>query len=422
MKKNDKAARLQFTEEELSVPEMQEHIQRVRRAEEKADAAYRVIPKKRHFTNNPTVNEKTGGYEKRLHFEEIEKKPDEVIHPYHEAVLQHAVSDAIHNKLQETEKENSGVEAMHKTEIAAENLIRDGKRYVNHVENQYRLKPYRDSEKAEKNLQKANRNYQYHKNLYNNPQAASNATSRFHQKQNNQKTMRKNLQTVSNAFQKTGEAAKKTKDFLVKHGHTITICAAISLLLVFLFAGAAACSAFLDGGISSVAGSTYLATEEDIIGAEADYAALETALQEQLDNIETTYMGYDDYQYSLDRIWHDPYVLTSILSVMEPEYTRSSVQEVLVRLFEKQYEIILTEEVETRYKPEERVAYYTDSDGNTYPYHYTVEVEYQYYILNVELINHDLSQIPYEIFNEEEIQKYEMYCKTHGNRPDIDFK
>lgn len=315
---------------------------------------------------------------RRLHFEEIEKKPDKVIHPYHESVLQHTASNAIHKKLQETEEDNSGVEAMHETEIAAENIIRDGKRYVNYAK-------------------------------------------KFHQKQKNQKTMRKNLQTVSNAFQKTGEAAKKAKDFLVKHGHAIAVCSVVGLLLIILFTGIAACGALLSGGLSSVAGSTYLASEEDIIGAEADYSALESALQEQLDNIETTYMGYDDYQYSLDRIWHDPYVLTSILSVIEPEYTRSSVQEVLVRLFEKQYEIILTEEIETRYKPEERVVYYTDSDGNTYPYHYTVEVEYQYYILNVELINHDLSQIPYEIFSEEEIQKYEMYCKTHGNRPDIDF-
>ena len=88
-------------------------------------------------------------------------------------------------------------------------------------------------------------------------------------------------------------------------------------------------------------------------------------------------------------------------------------------LFKKQYEIILTEEQETRYKTEERTAYYTDSEGKTYPYTYTVEIEYIYYTLHVELVNHDLPQIPYEIFTDDQIQQYELYCKTHGNRPDI---
>jgi len=421
MKKIHKSVRLQFSAEERAIPEMQEHIQKVEKAEEIVDKTYKAIPKKHHLTTKPSIDEKTGGDKSRLHFEEIVKSPDEVIQPYHHPVFQHIVSDTIHKKLEETEKDNSCVEAVHRTEIVAENVVQEGKRYVNHIENQNRLKPYRDYSKAEKDLQKANRNYQYHKNLYDNPQSVSNTFSRHNQKQNNQKTMQQRYQTVSETLRKSKETAKKAKDFLLKHGHTIVICSIVSLLLVLLMAGITACSTLLSGGLSSVAGSTFLATEEDITGAEEDYLALETTLQEQLSNIETTYIGFDEYQYSIDRIWHDPYILTSILSVVEPEYTRSTIQGTLIMLFEKQYEIILTEEIETRYKPEARVAYYTDADGNTYPYHYTVEVEYPYYILNVELVNHELSQIPYDIFSEQQIQQYELYCKTHGNRPDIAF-
>ncbi len=64
-----------------------------------------------------------------------------------------------------------------------------------------------------------------------------------------------------------------------------------------------------------------------MIGAEQDYAALEANLQSEIDAIEETHSGYDEYRYDLDTIGHDPYVLTSILTALHLDYTRADVQD-----------------------------------------------------------------------------------------------
>ena len=49
--------------------------------------------------------------------------------------------------------------------------------------------------------------------------------------------------------------------------------------------------------------------------ADEDYTALENDLRRQVDNIEFTHPEYDEYRYSLDEIGHNPYELTSYLTV-----------------------------------------------------------------------------------------------------------
>lgn len=419
MKPIKRTPRLQFTEEERAVPELQEYIQKAEQAAEKAEKSHEGIPKKHIRQKKRTFDEKTGKATTRLYHEEVEKTPQEMTHPYRESVPKQIVSDVVHRKIHEVEQDNSAVESVHQTEKTAEILLHEGRRQVHNFKNYQRLSPYRNAEKAEKELQKANQRYQYQKNIYENPDAKSNPLSRMYQKQRNKRTMRQSVQAISATFKKTGQTLKKGTEFVVKHRRTILICSIFGILSILLIAGITACTALLSGAFSSVSGSTFMAQEEDIIGAEEDYILLETALNEQLANIETTYSGYDEYVYSLDRIHHDPYVLTAILSVINPVYTRSEVQNTLVMLFERQYQLNLTVKTETRYRTEERTASYTRPDGSTYLYTYTVEVEYTHYILNVELVNHDLSLIPEEIFTEEQLSMYETYLKTHGNRPDL---
>ncbi len=419
MKPIKRTPRLQFSEGERAVPELQEHIQKAEQAAEKAEKAHEAIPKKRVRQKKRTFDEKTGKATPRLYYEEVEKTPQEMTQPHHESVPKQILSGVVHRKIHEVEQDNSAVESVHRTEIVAEGILHKGRKHVHHFHNYIKLSPYRKAEKAENELQKANQRYQYQKNIYENPDAKSNPLSRMYQKQRNKKTIRQRVQTASATFKKTGQAFKKGTEFIVKHRRTILICSIFGILFILLIVGITACTALISGAISSVSGSTFIAQEEDIIGAEEDYILLEIALNEQLDNIETTYSGYDEYVYSLDRIYHDPYVLTAILSVLNPVYIRSEVQNTLAILFERQYQLNLTVETETRYRTEERTASYTKPDGSTYPYTYTVEVEYTHYILNVELVNRDLSLIPEEIFNEEQFSMYETYLKTHGNRPDL---
>ena len=105
-------------------------------------------------------------------------------------------------------------------------------------------------------------------------------------------------------------------------------------------------------------------------------------MRSQVDHIESTHPGYDEYRYSLDEIGHNPYELASYLTVVFEDYTRAEVQAALRHLFEQQYELILEEEVEIRTRTETRIGTQTHTDpetGETWEeeYEYEVEVEYE---------------------------------------------
>ena len=51
------------------------------------------------------------------------------------------------------------------------------------------------------------------------------------------------------------------------------------------------------GGTQIILGTSFTAKEEDIIGADNDYKALEAALRNKINNIERTHSGYDEYRY-----------------------------------------------------------------------------------------------------------------------------
>ena len=79
------------------------------------------------------------------------------------------------------------------------------------------------------------------------------------------------------------------------------------------------------------------------------------------------------------------------------------------RIFNAQYQLTLTEEVEVRYRTETR----TDSEGNSY----TVEVPYNYYILNVTLTSKPISSVASELLTPEQLEMYQVYRQTLGNKP-----
>ena len=65
---------------------------------------------------------------------------------------------------------------------------------------------------------------------------------------------------------------------------------------------------------SAISGTTYPSDDPELVAVEADYAAKEAALQSEIDNIESSHPGYDEYRYDLDMIGHDPHELAAYLS------------------------------------------------------------------------------------------------------------
>lgn len=428
-----KTSRLQFTEEERATPELQKAIRKSERAADRLDEARAAIPKKKVLTKERTFDEAAGKGKTRLRFEEKEKPIPggrQQHNPLSRPVQE--VGVFVHNKIHSVEKDNSGVEGAHKSEELAERGIRAGARQVRKSRRSRKLKPYRAAAKAEKAAFKANADFQYQKALHDNPQlAASNPVSRFWQKQQikrqyakavrtgGAKSARKAAENTRKAAKKTAEATKKTAAFVGRHWKAFLIAGCALLLFIMISAGISSCSSLFSGGITSVISTSYVSEDADMLGAEADYAALEAELQSRIDNIERDHPGYDEYRYDLDDIEHDPYVLTSILTALHLEYTRAEVQSTLAMLFERQYTLTITEETEVRYRTERRTGSYTDAEGNTQTYTYTVEVPYNYYILNVKLENFNLSHLPVYIMTEEQLSMYAVYMSTLGNRPDL---
>ena len=414
--------RLQFSDADLAEPKLKKPIKRVKKAEAKADKAQAKIPKKTVVKKERGFDPATGKVKTQLRFEEVDKKkpPSKLTHAVQDAPANLILSQ-VHREVRQSEDDNVGVEAAHKVEQAVES----GGRLVQSAHRAHQLKPYRAAIRAEKKLERANLDALQKKAEIDSP--TSNPVSKWQQKQaikkqyaaakHNQaaQTTAKAAENTAKAAKKAAEKAEKAGKYVWEHRRGFAIAAAILLMLAFLLNGLSSCSVIMDGVGSGIAASTYPSQDADMLGAEAQYCAMEAELQRYLDTYESTH-DYDEYHFDLDTIEHDPYVLISIITALhQGEWTLDEVQGTLQMLFDRQY--ILTEDVvvETRYRTETDT--WTDADGNIHTD--TYQVPYDYYICTVTLENFNLSHVPVYIMSEEQLGMYATYMATLGNRPDL---
>lgn len=414
--------RLQFTDADLAEPKLEKPIRRVKKVEAKADKVQAKIPKKTVIRKERGFDPATGKVKTQLRFEEVDKKkpPSKLTHAVQDAPANLVLSQ-VHREIAQSEDDNVGVEAAHKTEEAVES----GRRLVRSAHRAHQLKPYRAAIRAEKKLEQANIDALQKKAEIDSP--TSNPVSKWQQRQAIKRqyaAAKQNhaAQTTAKAAENTAKAAKKAAEkaeeagkYVWEHRRGFAIAAAILLMLAFLLNGLSSCSVMMDGVGSGIAASTYPSQDADMLGAEAQYCAMEAELQHYLDTYESTH-DYDEYHFDLDSIEHDSYVLISILTALhQGEWTLEEVQGTLQMLFDRQY--ILTEDVvvETRYRTETDT--WTDADGNTHTD--TYQVPYDYYICTVTLENFNLSHVPIYIMGEEQLGMYATYMATLGNRPDL---
>ena len=414
--------RLQFSDADLAEPKLEKPIKRVKKAEAKADKAQAKIPKKTVVKKERGFDPATGKVKTQLRFEEVDKKkpPSKLTHAVQDAPASFVLSQ-VHREARQSEDDNVGVEAAHKVEQAVES----GGQLVQSAHRAHQLKPYRAAIRAEKKLERANLDALQKKSEIDSP--TSNPVSKWQQKQaikkqyaaakHNQaaQTTAKAADNTAKAAKKAAEKAEKAGKYVWEHRRGFAIAAAILLMLAFLLNGLSSCSVIMDGVGSGIAASTYPSQDADMLGAEAQYCAMEAELQRYLDTYESTH-DYDEYHFDLDTIEHDPYVLISVITALhQGEWTLDEVQGTLQMLFDRQY--ILTEDVvvETRYRTETDT--WTDADGNTHTD--TYQVPYDYYICTVTLENFNLSHVPVYIMSEEQLGMYATYMATLGNRPDL---
>lgn len=420
-----RAPRLQFTEEEQTDPVLKKSVRREQKAAAKADRAQEKIPKKKVLRKQRTFDKPAGKTKVRLYFEEVDKKkPSKLTHAVRDAPG-NAVLMRFHREIRQSEDENVGVEAAHKSEETAET----GGRMIRSAHRSQKLKPYRKSAKTEKRLDRANLGYLQEKAARDNPQPSGNPLAHWRQKRAVKKqyaaakragqfagTTGKTAENTVKAGKAAARESKRAAAFVGRHRNAFLIAAGVFLVLILLLNVLSSSSVLLEGALSGVTASTYPSTDDAMLGAEAAYAHKEADLQDEINHYEQRHGGYDEYHYTLDKIGHDPYVLISILTAWHGgEWTLDEVRDTLSTLFSKEYQLTQTVETETRTRTETDTV--TDPDGTTHTE--TRQVPYTYTICNVKLHNEDLSHLPISIMNEDQVDVYSMYMSTLGNRPDL---
>ncbi|MBQ6865817.1 MAG: peptidase M23, partial [Clostridia bacterium] len=355
------SSRLQFTDEERADPALQKYIRRSDKTADRLDAAKAAIPTRKVLKTERVFDEAAGRGRTRLAFEEMEKRSNGKLR---QSPLSRPVQEiglAAHNEVHKVEQENVGVEAGHRGEELAERggtyAVGKTRAAIRH----HRMKPWRDAAKAERAATLANADFLYQKALHDDPAlASSNPVSRYLQKKriqrnyakeirNAEKTAKNTAATAKTAAVKAKEAAKKTLLFVKRHSKVILLVVGIGACVALLFGGISSCSMMAGSGVGGVFTSSYLSEDTDMLAVENAYLAMEAELQYELDNYESLHPGYDEYRFDLDDIEHDPYVLLSILTAFhEGVFTIDEVQAELSMLFEKQYILTETVEVEVR--------------------------------------------------------------------------
>lgn len=196
-----------------------------------------------------------------------------------------------------------------------------------------------------------------------------------------------------------GRLAEMLMEFCEAHPIGLMITAIILIIVLVISGAITSCSA-LGGGINGgTIVTSFTAEDEDIRQVEADYAAKEAALQDTIDHIEKEHPGYDEYNYSLSEISHNPFELAALLTVLYENYTPNQVAGMLQTVFDKQYKLTLKERV-------------IEGDED--------EDEDDYYILNVKLTNHGIAAAISTLnLTEEQMERYRLLLETRGNKPDI---
>ncbi len=418
-------SRLQFTDAEQDGGRLKEHDRaKEREADRAAMRKDAPPPKDRKKLKRRMTEQKSGAGRKKkgksadpktaktagqLQFEENKPKPpSKLSHVVKDAPVL-ALSGRLHHEVSEAEDDNVGVESAHRLEQTAE----AGVHLTERSRRAHKLREYRATERAEINAL-------YRQSLQDHPELGSNPLSRWQQKQAIKKqyaAAKRSGQTAEGAARATSTMAERVSDtlkgaadtskrageFVMRHKKGFLIVIGLFLMVTMLLNVMSSCSVLAEAILGSGAGGTYPCEDADMLGAEADYAALEAALQDEVDNYPSYHPGYDEYRYDLDSIGHDPYVLISILTAYhQGTWTRSEVQGTLQMLFDRQYTLTQTVDVEVRY--------YETDDG---------DVPYDYYICNVKLENFDLSHLPVYIMGEDQVSVYAMYMSTLGNRPDL---
>lgn len=364
-----------------------------------------------------------GKKDNRMTKEEAAKKRKVMSQGRKKAYAEVALVSGVRHQVIRNEDENTGTDALNKGAQISEQAICKVRK--NHYSNKFHERKNKEQVAEENVAKKGGASSNSASN------SASNAAQKKRIKREYEAAAHKK-QTADRASQvgnlsqklveKIGDLKGALVEFVKAHPMEIAIAVAILILLLVLISSLSSCS-MMAGGVSNVTVATSYTSEDDqILAVDADYTQLEANLQTTIDRIETAYPGYDEYQYSLANIGHNPYQLAALLTVLYEDYTESEVQSMLQTIYAAQYKLTTQRIVETRTRTETRTGYRTvlnpDGTMGIETYTYEVDVEYEYYILKITLLNNTMDSVVRSMgLTEDQMQRYELLLETYGNKP-----
>ena len=423
-----------MSEPKLNIKE-ESSTKKTRSPPKKAKVEQSVPRKKKLKTDADKAAEKA----QHLRFGKAELTPDELSRlskaQKREMYAAHAARSAVHREVDQYEDENIGVQALSEGEKAAGNVRDISKsRYARKLKKKAKMQGKKGTKTAKSSAREPTAAQDAGASCTG--EGSSNWLSRWKQRQEIRKShyaaahSGTAAQTAGGKAVSNGTTAAKSgmeqvidkgksvvstavngiANFAKSNAHVLLIVGVFLLLLLLVMSAFSSCS-ILFSGTTQVSGQTiYTAEDRDIRGAETDYKKLEKELDKKIKRTPTDHPGYDEYRYHLDAIEHDPWQLTSFLTTLYDDYTRSEVQAKLKETFAKQYKLTTWVEVQTRYRTVVMIDIFTGIP-------YTVQVPYEYRIFHTKLVNKGLEVVIREELDNDQWKRYEIFQDTLGGRP-----
>ena len=412
------ASKLRFADDELPGQDavnrkLEKAQERAARFEQRLHEAENKLPSRRKLRLETSTNPATGKPKTRLRFEKEVKEKSETLkgsaalRPVKGAA--NLAAGMVHKQIYKNEHENVGVQAAHRAEIAGETGLRCASRA-------HKLAPYNKVKRLQNRTVNAQAKAAYQKALAENPELKKKKLAKAMYK----KQLKRKYAKAAREAQKKGKRAKKTAvttEKIVKeiagaikrHPVAALVIFLIFLLILFIASAFTSCTSIGAGSSGAFSSVSYLADDNVIDQAELTYTEWETDLQLEINRMETIRSGYDEYRYDVDEIGHDPHVLMAYLTAVYGDFNSSQAESAMRSLFDSQYHLTLTEEVERRTRTEPA------TDPTTHQ-QTTTNVAYDYKILNVKLTSVSLESVVSGRVNTEQRDACDTLLTTKGCR------
>ena len=394
---------------------------RYQQAQKKTDQARSRIPHRNKLVIERRFDPDTGKVSHKLTTNQILKKRRRRT-PLQKAVQRSFLEGRfyVHGKISENEKDNSGLEAAHKTEEAVEDVVRFNRLY----KRDKNVKRRRKYEKAKKYEFQAGKDFAYRKYLEENPEIQKKLLQKRLQKERIKKEYARQFRKRVKEAEKGAAAIRQTEkttvliaskiaEVIKEHAVGFGIAIFMGLFFMLITTMISSCGAMLGSGGSEFLAGAYQSLPADIDASEDSFKLKEMYLQNDIDNTEINYPDYDEYVYDLGHIGHNPFTLVNYLSAVFMQFSAWDVETEIQSLFDEMYVLSFTPSEETRTRT---VITTIPGDMPGEDIISEDEEEYTVTIMTVTLSVKPLEDIVNERLagNDEAISLYETYGLTHG--------